>query len=290
MRIVFRAAASRAIAVSADGLNYAGLEWGNPEGHPIIALHGWLDNALSFASLAPLLCDFRVIALDLSGHGLSDHRSPDATYNIWDDVPQLLSIFERLDLPRLALLGHSRGAAISVLLAAALGSRCSHLVLLDGMLPYPTEDVSAASQFLQAQKDHEALSSYEPRIFRDYAEFVAARVRLGFSEESAQILAPRAIRRVSDGFVLNHDPRLNHNSAIKLTPTMCSAFYDAVTAPTLALIAENGLRVRAGLGAALATVAEIAQCKVIPVPGSHHTHMEEGATAIADHMRSFMDA
>ena len=280
--------APRDIAVSADGLRYAGLEWGNPKGYPILALHGWLDNAMSFASLGPLLTDYRVIALDLSGQGLSDHRSPDATYHIWDDVPQLLSIVTQLDLPDLALLGHSRGAAISVLLATALGTRCSHLVLLDGMLPHPTEDESAASQFSQAQKDHEALAGYEPRIFRNDAEFVAARIRLGFSGESARMLAPRAIRRVPDGFVLNHDPRLNHASAIKLTPAMCSAFYGAVATPTLALIAESGLRVRDGLESALATVTEIAQCTVMHVPGSHHTHMEEGAAAIADHVRSFL--
>jgi len=283
-------AAPREIALSADGLRYAGLEWGNPRGYPILALHGWLDNALSFASLAPLLTDYRMIALDLSGQGLSDHRSPDATYHIWDDIPQLLSIIKQLDLPELVLLGHSRGAAISVLLAATLGTRCSHLVLLDGMLLHLTKDGSPVSQFLQAQKDHEALTGYEPRIFRNDAEFVAARIRLGFSEKSANMLAPRAIRRVSDGFVLNHDPRLNHASAIKLTPVMCSAFYAAVTAPTLALVAEDGLRVRTGLDAALATVAEIAQCTVIPVPGSHHTHMEKGATAIADYMRSFLGA
>jgi hypothetical protein len=29
-----------------DGLTYRGIEWGNPEGPLIIALHGWLDNAL----------------------------------------------------------------------------------------------------------------------------------------------------------------------------------------------------------------------------------------------------
>ena len=91
-------AAPREIALSADGLRYAGLEWGNPGGYPILALHGWLDNALSFASLAPLLTDYRMIALDLSGQGLSDHRSPDATYHIWDDIPQLLSIIKQLCL------------------------------------------------------------------------------------------------------------------------------------------------------------------------------------------------
>ena len=280
----------RDISVSADGLNYAGLEWGNPTGYPILALHGWLDNALSFAVLGPLLSDYRVIALDLSGQGLSDHRSADATYHIWDDIPQLLSIISQLDLSELAIMGHSRGAAISVLLAAALGARCSHLVLLDGMLPHPTEEGSAALQFMQAQKDHEALASYEPRVFPSAADFVAARIKLGFSEESAQILAPRAIRSGENGYVLNHDPRLNHASAVKLTPGMCSAFYAAVTAPTLALIAEKGLRVRAGLEEALATVGEISRCTVRQVPGTHHTHMEEGATLISEQIGAFLAA
>ena len=84
--------AGRAFSVTADGLSYAGLEWGDPNGYPIVALHGWLDNALSFSVMAPFLSKYRLIALDLSGQGLSDHRSSDATYHIWDDVPQLLSL------------------------------------------------------------------------------------------------------------------------------------------------------------------------------------------------------
>ena len=71
---------------------------------------------------------------------------------------------------------------------------------------------------------------------------------------------------------------------------MCSAFYAAVTAPTLALIAEKGLRVRAGLEEALATVGEISCCTVRQVPGSHHTHMEEGVTLIAEQIGEFLAA
>ena len=279
----------RAFSVTADGLTYAGLEWGDPDGYPILALHGWLDNALSFSVIAPFLSEYRLIALDLSGQGLSDHRSPDATYHIWDDVPQLLSVVATLELDQLTVLGHSRGAAIAVLLATALEDRCSQLVLLDGMLPRPTPDEFAVEQFLQSQRDHRGLSKHQPRTFEDIEGFVSARVPLGFSESSAKLLAPRALKETEDGWALAHDPRLNHASAVKLSPGMCSAFYSAMTKPTLALVAEKGLRLTGGLEASLAAVSEIANCRVVTVPGSHHTHMEEGAQRIAEHIAAFID-
>jgi len=278
----------RTFSVTADGLTYAGVEWGDPDGYPILALHGWLDNALSFSVIAPFLNEYRLIALDLSGQGLSDHRSSDATYHIWDDVPQLLSVVTTLGLDQLAVLGHSRGAAIAVLLATALEDRCARLLLLDGMLPRPTPDESAVEQFLQSQRDHLGLPNHQPRFFEDIEGFVGARVRLGFSESSARLLAPRALREIADGWTLVHDPRLNHASAVKLSPGMCRAFYAAMTKPTLALVAEKGLRVRGGLEASLAAVAEIPNCRVEQVPGSHHTHMEEGAQQIAERISAFI--
>ena len=279
----------RAFSVMADGLSYAGLEWGNPEGYPIVALHGWLDNALSFSVMATFLNKYRFIALDLSGQGLSDHRSRDATYHIWDDVPQLLSVISTLGLNELAVLGHSRGAAIAVLLATALEDRCSRLVLLDGMLPRPTQDELAAEQFLRSQRDHIALSNHQPRTFEDIEGFVSARVGLGFSESSARLLAPRALRETAEGWSLVHDPRLNHASAVKLSPGMCAAFYAAMTTPTLALVAQRGLGERGGFEASLAAVSEMTNWRVETVPGSHHTHMEEGARHIAEHVTAFID-
>jgi len=41
--------------------------WGKPEGLPVLALHGWLDNAATFDHLAPFLPEFRLVSLDLPG-------------------------------------------------------------------------------------------------------------------------------------------------------------------------------------------------------------------------------
>ena len=280
----------RECAFVVDGLTYRGMEWGNPEGPLIIALHGWLDNALSFSVVAPYLAQFRLLALDLSGQGHSDHRSKDATYHIWDDVPQLLGILAALDEVPVIVMGHSRGAAIAVLLAAALEDRCSHLVLLDGMLPIPTEESAAALQFTQAQSDREAANTRRRRYFSNVAGFTSARVKLGFSESSARLLAPRALRAHADGFELTHDPRLHHASAVKLTAGMCAAFYASLSAKTLVLVAEQGLKVRTGLEASLQAISQIPDCVMHSVPGKHHTHMEEGAEIVATRIRGFLEA
>ena len=71
-----------------NGLKLAGLSWGEPSGRPLLALHGWLDNAASFSQLAPLLTDFYVVAVDLTGHGQSARRSADASYQIWMISPK----------------------------------------------------------------------------------------------------------------------------------------------------------------------------------------------------------
>ena len=143
-------------------------------------------------------------------------------------------------------------------------------------------------QFLQSQRDRRRLSSYRPRTFEDIEGFISARMRLGFSEISARLLARRALRETADGWALVHDPRLNHASAVKLSPSMCSAFYAAMTTPTLALVAEEGLRMRGALEASLAAVSDMPNCRVETVPGSHHTHMEESAQQIAQRIAAFV--
>ena len=113
-----------------DGLDFHALEWGQAGGTPVLALHGWMDHAESFAVLAPLLDGFHVIALDLSGQGLSGHRAAHATYNIWDDLPQIADLLDVLGWQDCIVMGHSRGANIAGLFAAAQPDRVRALIAL----------------------------------------------------------------------------------------------------------------------------------------------------------------
>ena len=51
----------------------AALRAGTPGGPPLLALHGWLDNAASFEPLFAELAGFDLVALDLAGHGVLAH-------------------------------------------------------------------------------------------------------------------------------------------------------------------------------------------------------------------------
>ncbi|OIQ47448.1 MAG: hypothetical protein BM565_06635, partial [Gammaproteobacteria bacterium MedPE] len=59
-----------------------------------IALHGWLDNANSFSPLMAVNRNHHVIAIDWPGHGHSQHRGVDASYQLLDYVYDLYALIE----------------------------------------------------------------------------------------------------------------------------------------------------------------------------------------------------
>ena len=131
------------IRLSLPHIEVAAHLYGPEDGQPVIALHGWLDNAATFSRLAPLLEGLRIVALDLPGHGHSDHRPLGAAYNIWDYAHDVLQTAEQFGWKRFSLLGHSMGAIVSVLLAGAMPERIERLALIDGVIPFTGEAETA---------------------------------------------------------------------------------------------------------------------------------------------------
>ena len=118
------------IRLSLPHIELAAHLFGPEDGVPVIALHGWLDNANSFARLAPKLTGLRIVALDLAGHGHSAHRPPGASYSLWDYAFDVLCVAEQLGWQRFALLGHSLGAIISVVIAGSFPERVTRMALV----------------------------------------------------------------------------------------------------------------------------------------------------------------
>lgn len=107
-------------------INYS--ETGNPEGAPVIVLHGWGCNLSTVRFISESLSDkMRVFAVDLPGHGKS--QEPE---EIWgtEDFSELVKAFiKTFNLKNPSLIGHSFGGRTSIAFAAK--NDVNKLVLVD---------------------------------------------------------------------------------------------------------------------------------------------------------------
>ncbi|NNT92778.1 alpha/beta fold hydrolase [Stutzerimonas nitrititolerans] len=255
--------------------------YGPEDGRPVIALHGWLDNAASFSRLAPLLNGVRIVALDLPGHGLSDHRPAGAGYNIWDYAYDILQTAEQFGWQRFSLLGHSLGGIVSVLLAGAMPERIERLALIDGVIPYTGEAESAPRKLGEALRALLAVERKRKPVYASFDQAVAARMKgVGaVSREAAERLAQRGLMPVSGGYTWRTDPRLMLPSPLRLTLAHAQAFAQRVECPTSLIIARQGLMT----DAKVIEFIDSLPFESHRLHGGHHLHLDddEGAAAIA---------
>lgn len=67
--------------------------WGPKDKQPILAIHGWQDNAGTFDTLVELLPNVAILCIDLPGHGFSSHLPYGQMYYLfWDGVITLRRI------------------------------------------------------------------------------------------------------------------------------------------------------------------------------------------------------
>ncbi len=269
------------------GLSLAGLEWGAGNAAPLLALHGWLDNAASFSVLGPLLArqGFHVVAPDLPGHGLSDWRSPDAGYQIWEDLPEIRAVADHLGWEHFSLLGHSRGAIISALFASAFPERVGHLVLLDALFPAPVEEREFPAQLRRYVDGKRRWLGHEGRVFDSPEAALRSRTESGGSDAALAAIVRRNLVSRPRGCAWGTDPRLRGASAVKLSSGHIEAMLGALSMPTLLLLAEAGLAGRAEM-TELAR-RHIRQLELERFAGGHHFHLEPAAPALAERIARF---
>jgi len=98
-----------------DGLNLAVQEWGNPRGLEILLIHGFNQSHLSWQRQVDdpaLAADFRMVTLDLRGHGSSDKPLEKDRYAHarWGD--DIAAVIRATGLRRPVLVGWSFGGNV----------------------------------------------------------------------------------------------------------------------------------------------------------------------------------
>jgi pimeloyl-ACP methyl ester carboxylesterase len=255
----------------------------------VLALHGWLDNAASFVPLVPLLGDLDLVAPDLPGHGRSAHLAAGADYSFAGAVHSVLDIADALGWSRFALLGHSMGAGIASLVAAACPERIERFVAIEALGALAEAPDRTVKRLRAAVAATRARPGKRLRVFADIATAVRARMQANtLSEPVARLLVERGLSPhgagSSAGYVWSSDPRLTLPTMLRTTEAQVRNLVEGIECPTRVLYADPAQPyLPDALRRERATLLPHGDMRILP--GGHHLHMEDPravAAAIGD--------
>lgn len=278
----------RHIDLIINSMKFSALEWGTPGKLPVLALHGWLDNAASFYRIAPLLSDCHIIAVDMAGHGKTDHRMGTSAYHCFDDIRDIFLIADNLGWQEFALLGHSRGAILGGLAAGTFPERITHLALIEGVLMEGIAPEKSPHQLASAIKGLDYQANKSLTVYPDIKTAIIARERGMFplSHEAATAITERGLKPIQGGYSWSTDPRLLAPTPVKLTHEQFDAFIKNITAPCELIMGKNGLQKT--YSPYLEEVLRYPFIKTHLLEGGHHLHMEDDAEAVAEIFKRFL--
>jgi non-heme chloroperoxidase len=116
-----------------DGLTLAYFDEGDPNGTPVLLIHGFASTAnvnWMHPGWLKTLGDagYRVIAIDNRGHGASDKPHDAEAYRPWIMAEDAIALLDHLGIQQANVMGYSMGARISAFLALAHPDRVLSLV------------------------------------------------------------------------------------------------------------------------------------------------------------------
>lgn len=130
--------------VEVGGASVHYLAWGEPGRRGLVFVHGggahahwWTHVAARFARR------FRVLAIDLSGHGDSDHR-PEYSLTQWTDEVMAVASAGGIDGPPV-IVGHSMGGFVTIATAGLHSDDLAGVIVCDSPVAAPDPEVSAAN-------------------------------------------------------------------------------------------------------------------------------------------------
>ncbi|XP_053958571.1 probable serine hydrolase [Anastrepha obliqua] len=265
----------------------AGKWWGPLNRQPILALHGWQDNAGTFDRLCPLLpAHIPILCIDLPGHGKSSHYPMGMQYFIfWDGICLIRRIVRRYGWENVTLLGHSLGGALTFMYAASYPNEVEKLINID--IAGPTvrsieRSAETTGWALDKLLDYENLPQ-DKRPCYNYEEMIKLVVDAydgSVDEDAAKVLmrrgmAPIAIEK-EDGFNFARDLRLKVSLLGMFTGEQVLTYAKRIRCKVLNIRAEPGMTFQNPqiYIDVIETLRKNAELVIFEkVPGTHHLHL-----------------
>ncbi len=239
---------------------------------PVLALHGWLDNAASFIPLAKHLSGVHLIALDFPGHGKSSHRLGANAYHFIDYAMDVILAADALQLKQFTLLGHSLGAGVAALIAAVVPDRISRLAMIEGIAPITAPPEDLLTQYKRHVEQTTKVAS-PARFYQTVEQAARVRQQAGdLSLAAATLIVRRNLTETSRGYAWRTDRRLNRPSPIYLAEEHVSTYLSAVQCEAMLVRANAGILKQwpklQGREPLLKNLA------IVDIDGGHHCHMD----------------
>jgi pimeloyl-ACP methyl ester carboxylesterase len=194
-----------------DGLTLHALEWSR-EGVPMVLVHGFGNEAHLWDDFAPTVAGhYRVIALDLRGHGDSDW-DPDGRYDYTNHVADLEAVTRELGFERMVLVGFSLGGRVAMLYAGLHPEKLAGMVIVDSA---PVLDARGTTRIRMEVAEHRdpafsTLAEYENILAHNYP---------AATPEAIKRMARNGLRQREDGkYVLKMDTAYRGARGPKLGP------------------------------------------------------------------------
>uniref|UniRef100_A0A673HPT0 Serine hydrolase-like protein n=1 Tax=Sinocyclocheilus rhinocerous TaxID=307959 RepID=A0A673HPT0_9TELE len=269
-----------------------GQVWGPSNGRPVLCLHGWADNCGTFSTLIPLLPkDWRFVAIDFPGHGLSSHRPDGCLYTFPLYVADVRRVVEALQWKQFSIIGHSMGDALYPEMVDAV-------VLLDNYGYLPTQMTEMFKNMRKGINDQIHYDNKTDERKERVYTYEKAKERLkaanpSLSDPSADILLERAVREVEGGFVFSRDFRINLKNIVNNNIEQCLHMLSLVKARVMLLLAKDGLfktfTLPNGYGDLIQKSWVDQKATILNIEGDHHIHLnkpESVASIITDFLQS----
>ena len=280
------------ITIELPYIKLSGLEYGDPDGEPVLALHGWLDNAMSFSRLIPKLKGMHVVALDFMGHGLSDHKPAGTGYQLWELVFSLIAATQALGWKQYSILGHSLGSIAGVMMASILPNNIKSLMLIDALtaIPQKEEDFPQQLELAMVGLAKSLQQGTNKKIYKSLNEMIARRQQgyIPLSSEAAAILMERGAEKVEGGYCWRSDSQLLVPAPFPLTIEATWSYAKQVTCPMELILGQQGFFIQNK--DFIRRLSLLSNCQVKTLEGGHHLHLEseKAAEEIASYFNSFI--
>ncbi len=241
----------------------------------VVFIHGWMDNAASFRALMKQVEEhdlpWRVIAIDLPGHGHSTHKSAHHFYNFHDYIDDLHRILVKLKAVDVYLVGHSLGALIASCYSAAFPEKVAGLVQIEAHVPLSESPEQSAERLRNGIESREHWREKSPRAIPSKQDAIKMRMRATkLREETILPIVERDLQLIDGQWFWRHDSKLKCESVYRMTQEQVQAIMSAITVPHLVILGQRGYHYLQNPQ----ILSFLVDAQIEMVEGDHHCHLE----------------